>query len=358
MLPHLTDDEVGRIRQRIAPADELVRAGEHTAACAECRTRLHADSDVVEAILGDADEWHPDAELLIAKVDGTLDAIDRDIVEPHLADCMQCRREVRDLENFRRTLKPRPRWQLFAAAAAIIIIAVLLYPIYNRSVAPTAAITLIDGGRQVSVMHDGRVAGLALNAGMEARLAAALQHGALGEPARIAALRHETESLRGASASGAFSPIVPIGCVVVTQQPTFEWTAVPGARYKVELFGDQFRPVAQSELLETNRWTVPQPLAHGEIYAWQVTAYKPNGESTMSPAPPAPEARFAVIDVNDATRIDQLQQMRPQSHLALGVAYAEAGAAFEAERELEALTAENRGAEPAARLLRAIRTRH
>jgi hypothetical protein len=103
---------------------------------------------------------------------------------------------------------------------------------------------------------------------------------------------------------------------------------------------------------------VPQPLAHGEIYAWQVTAYNPNGETTTSPAPPAPEARFAVIDVNDAARIDQLQQMQPQSHLALGVAYAEAGAAIEAERELEALNAENRGAEPAARLLRAIRNRH
>jgi hypothetical protein len=354
---HLTDDEIGRIRQRTASPDELVRGGAHVSECADCRGRLQGESNLVNTLLCNEAEWHPDPELLIAKVDGSLNAIDRDIVQPHLADCMQCRREVRDLETFRRSLKPQRRGQMFAAAAAIIL-AVLLYPIYNRTAAPSAAVMLVDGGRQVSVTHDGRMVGLGVDRDAAARIAAALTRGTLAEPARIAALRHETESLRGASASGAFSPIVPIGCVVVTRQPTFEWTAVPGARYKVEVFGDQFRPVAQSELLETNRWTVPQPLAHGEIYAWQVTAYNPNGETTTSPAPPAPEARFAVIDVNDAARIDQLQQMQPQSHLALGVAYAEAGAASEAERELEALNAENRGAEPAARLLRAIRNRH
>ncbi|HKO02055.1 MAG TPA: zf-HC2 domain-containing protein [Thermoanaerobaculia bacterium] len=333
MSPNLTDDEIARARQRIAAT-----------------------------LIGNADEWHPDPELLIGRVDGTLSAIDRDVVEPHLADCMQCRREARDLETFARgAAKPQHRWAMWTAAAAAVLLIAMLYPAFYRSSAPsthaTAAVTLVDSGRSLSVSHDGHINGLKLAADAESRLAAALMRGTIAEPARVAALRRETESLRGASSTGAFSPLVPIGCVVVTQQPAFEWTAVPGARYKVEVFGDQFRPVAQSELLDVNRWTVPQPLAHGEIYAWQVTAYKPNGETTTSPAPPAPEARFAVIDVNEAARIDELQQMQPRSHLALGVAYAEAGAAAEAERELEALSAENRGSEVAARLLRTVRAR-
>jgi hypothetical protein len=328
MPQQLNDDEISRVRQRIA-----------------------------ESLLGDAEAWHVEPELLIALVDGTADAIDRDIAEPHLADCMQCRRELRDLENFRKTLKPKSYRMFYVAAAAALVVA-LSYPMYHRtSPAAAAALTVNDGGRQLSVTNDGQLLGLDLNRDAEARLAAALTRGAIGEPSRIAALRHETESLRGTTTPGTLAPVVPIGCVVVTQQPTFEWTAMPGARYKVEVFGDQFRPVAQSELLETNRWTVPQQLAHGEIYSWQVTAYTANGETT-SPAPPAPEARFAVIDVNEAGRIDQLQQMQPRSHLALGVAYAEAGAAAEAERELEALSAENRGSEAAARLLRTIRARH
>jgi len=330
MSPNLTDDEIARARQRIAAA-----------------------------LIGNAEEWHPEPELLIARVDGTLSAIDRDVVEPHLADCMQCRREVRDLETFARgAVKPRRRVAIWIAAAAAVLLIAILYPAFNRPTSSSpSSVTLVDSGRSVSVSNDGHIDGLGLAADAESRLAVALTRGTIAEPARAAALRRETESLRGASSTGAFSPLVPIGCVVVTQQPTFEWTAVPGARYKVEVFGDQFRPVAQSELLDVNRWTVPQQLAHGEIYAWQVTAYKPNGETTTSPAPPAPEARFAVIDVNEAARIDELQQMQPRSHLALGVAYAEAGAAAEAERELEALSAENRGSEAAARLLRTIRTR-
>lgn len=324
-MPQLTDDEIARARQQLAAA-----------------------------LIGSREEWHPEPELLIARVDGTLDAIDRDVVEPHLADCMQCRREVRDLEVFARGAKPQRRRALWAVAAAVALLAIVVPALYRST---SSTVSLVDSGRTVSVSRDGRIDGLRLSADAESRLAAALTRGTLAEPARVATLRRETESLRGASTPGELSPVVPIGCVVVTQQPTFEWTAVPGARYKVEVFGDQFRPVAQSELLDVNRWTVPQQLAHGEIYAWQVTAYKANGETTTSPAPPAPEARFAVIDVNEAARIDELQQMQPRSHLALGVAYAEAGAAAEAERELEALSAENRGSEVAARLLRTIRAR-
>jgi hypothetical protein len=365
MSVHLTPADARAMRSRASSPDELARAAAHVGECAECRALLRDDApfdELVDAFVAGAEEWHVEPETMIAYVDGSLDPIDRELVDSHLADCMHCRREVRDLDAFRRSMRPQRRNAMLWAAAAAIVVVLLGYPLVHRSAAPAghtdaAAVTLFDGGRKIAVMSDGRVLGLSLAGDAQSRIAAALTRGTLSEPARAATLRRETESLRGAAASGSFAPVAPVGCVIVTPQPTFEWTAVPGARYKVEIFGDQFRPVAQSEVLDTNSWTVPQQLGHGETYAWQVTAYKTNGETTTSPAPPSPEARFAVIDSQDAAKIDRLQQMQPRSHLALGIAYAEAGAAVEAERELAALNAENGGAEATARLLRNLRAR-
>ncbi|HWS71875.1 MAG TPA: hypothetical protein VN605_07150, partial [Thermoanaerobaculia bacterium] len=75
-----------------------------------------------------------------------------------------------------------------------------------------------------------------------------------------------------------------------------------------------------------------------------------------APAPPAPMARFGVLDAPRAKEIDRLASQQPPSHLALGIAYAEAGALPDAEREFRVLVEENRGSDSARRLLDSVRT--
>ncbi len=59
----------------------------------------------------------------------------------------------------------------------------------------------------------------------------------------------------------------------------------------------------------------------------------------LSPAPPAPEARFEVTPPDTAQRIENARRQHPGNHLLLAVLLAEAGALDESELELDALAA-------------------
>jgi hypothetical protein len=307
------------------------------------------------AELSAAEPLHLDYEMIAAYVDHRSDAIDREIVSSHAAMCAMCGRELRDLETFAaQHRRPRRNWLPFAAAAIAAGLIIAIIPLLRPS---ATVLSLQDGGREVRLTTDGQLAGInGLTSDDERRITNALRAGSLTVPPAAAQLAKSGEALRSTYAStSSFEPLAPIGCIIVSDRPTFEWTSVPGARYRAEVFSDHFRPVVASGVLGTTRWTVPQPLPRGATYVWQVTAIGSKGETT-SPAPPAPEARFAVLDDGNAKAIARLEQTQPRSHLALGVAYAEAGVTAEAERELEELAGENQGSADARRLLQSLRS--
>ena len=307
------------------------------------------------AELSAAEPLHLDYELIEAYVDGRCDAIDQEIVSSHAAMCPMCGREVRDLQMFAaqyRRRRQRRNWLPLAAAAIAAGLLIAIFPLLRPS---ATVLSLHDGSREVRLLRDGQLAGLrGLTADDERRIVNALRSGMVAMPAAATQLAKSGEALRSTfPGTASFEPLAPIGCIIVSDRPTFEWTAVPGARYRVEVFSDHFRPVADSGLLDGTRWTVPQPLPRGATYVWQVTAVR-DAHETTSPAPPAPEARFAVLDEANAKAIARLEQTEPRSHLALGVAYAEAGVTAEAEREFQELASENQGSADAQRLLQSL----
>lgn len=298
---------------------------------------------------------HLDYELIEAYVDGRCDQIDQEIVTSHAAMCVMCGRELRDLETFAaQHRRQRRNWLPIAAAAVAAGLIIAIVPLL-RPAAPV--VSLHDGNREVRLLRDGELAGMTgLTLDDERRVTNALRSGALAIPPAATQLAKSGEALRSTFGSAStFEPLAPIGCIIVSDRPTFEWTAVPGARYRVEVFSDHFRPVAASGTLDTTRWTVPKALPRGATYVWQVTALRSEGVTT-SPAPPMPEARFAVLDEANAKSIARLEQIQPRSHLALGVAYAEAGVTSEAERELQELAGQNQGSADAQRLLQSLRS--
>lgn len=306
------------------------------------------------AELSAAEPLHLDYDLIEAYVDGRCDMIDQEIVTSHTEMCTMCGREVRDLQTFAAQYRRRRNWFPLSAAAIAAGLIIALVALLRPS---ATVVTLNDGSREVRLLRNGQLSGMrGLSAEDERRVTNALRGGTLAIPVAATQLARSGELLRSTfTGTASFEPLAPIGCIIVSDRPTFEWTAVPGARYRVEVFSDHFRPVADSGLLDATRWTAPQSLQRGATYVWQVTAIR-NGSETTSPAPPAPEARFAILDETNARSLARLEQIEPRSHLALGVAYAEAGVTAEAEREFQELANENRGSADARRLLQSLRS--
>ena len=148
-----------------------------------------------------------------------------------------------------------------------------------------------------------------------------------------------------------FFVIEPVGKVLMTDRPTFRWSPMEGATgYVVEVYDGNFNMVAASPQLTKNSWVAPHSLSRGSVYACQVKAIK-DGQELKSPRPPAPQARFRILDQAKATELERARQAYSSSHLALGLLYAQAGLLKEAEQELRVLQKANPGSEIARSLL-------
>jgi hypothetical protein len=149
-----------------------------------------------------------------------------------------------------------------------------------------------------------------------------------------------------------FSIVGPAGEVLLSNQPTFRWKAMAGANgYVVEVYDPQFKLIASSPQLTALSWTTT--LARGNVYAWQVKASK-DGEEVIAPRPPAPQAKFRVLEQAKANELARAKRLFGTSHLTLGLLYADAGLLSEAEREFRLLRAANPNSELARNLLRQI----
>jgi hypothetical protein len=158
--------------------------------------------------------------------------------------------------------------------------------------------------------------------------------------------------LGGDRQTASFKTISPMGTAIVTDRPTFHWRPMQGAlRYEVLVFDDNYAQVVVSPSVKSTEWRSPKSLGGGRVYSWQVKAFK-DGEEVLSPKPPAPEAKFKVLDRKQAAELAQAQRDHSGSHLLLGILFARAGALDDAERELKALARTNPQSSIPQRLLR------
>lgn len=221
-------------------------------------------------------------------------------------------------------------------------------------------LALNDGGERVALDRQGRLEGLE-GAPPEARQAVsrALRLRSLNPPSVLKGLAEDeggTLMGDGGAAGASFAPSWPVGKVVRETRPTFSWSPLAGAKsYAVSVVDSKFKPVAQSRPLVQPSWTADAALARGAVYSWQVTATMADGTEITAPAAPAPQARFRVLDADTHDRLTRLETAAPNSRLARGVAYAQAGLLDEAEAELKSLLKENPRSQLARDLLRSLR---
>ena len=220
-----------------------------------------------------------------------------------------------------------------------------------------AAKTLRDIAGRITLERDGHVAGLGpLSPPEERRVRTALATGRIEVPAHLGGLLGGPGSLRGPVEGTDLDPLEPLGTVVESDRPTFRWRPLTGARgYVVAVYDSRLDKVAESPTLTTTEWQPALSLRRGLAYSWQITA-KGDGHERTAPAPPAPEARFKVLEQEQVGALDRARRRVPRSHLLLGTQYAAAGLLDDAERELRALVSVDPGSRLARELLESLRS--
>jgi hypothetical protein len=352
-------------------------------------------------------------EQIAGYVDETLALAERQLVADHLAACAQCAYEAEDLRAFkpeaaaqperpevaqvgaagwwsklRARLWPQTTVPAFGWALAALLVIVLAgwlirlalkeqpaapqfagggqqtpvspqlppSPVPSPPLTPQAAPLLAqlnDGDRQITLDRQGKLGGLDdLSPAYQQMVKEALRTERLVQPGSLAGLNRRGSSLMGADEQGnQFSLSAPVSKVVLSDRPTFRWTQLAGASgYVVEIYDEQFSLVAKSQTLPDTQWAPAQPLPRGGVYAWQVKASK-DGQEVQAPKPPAPQARFRVLQQAQAAEILRARRSPTPSHLTLGLLYAQAGLLDEAEQELRALRKANPDSATVRRLL-------
>ena len=162
----------------------------------------------------------------------------------------------------------------------------------------------------------------------------------LKTPASLAPLIGEPGTLLGSNPqSVAFTLLAPVGTFVENGQLEFRWQRMPGAvSYRVNVFDETLKEVSSSPVLSETKWNWSGVgLQGGKVYLWQVTATKKHGEQIVAPAPPAPEAKFEVLE-GTVEQLEELKRKQPDAHFMLGRAFAYAGLLDEAEREFRSVS--------------------
>lgn len=413
MTQHPTKEELDGYRNReLAPA-VFLEVHQHVTACPDCSAQCNSLEDLSRdledlntALLHAPDNdspYHLSADEFRAYAQGTLDEIDLEIAESHLGICSACLGEVQQHQVVPGNVGPsalRPRalwsrWQPWRVAAVVsagillILLTLTLMLLRSRpatdkqragepgnrsspqsspaqvaqgpSEVPTAqpspelVMFLNDGNQKVTLDKQGTLAGLEqLPSPLKQRIQAALQTGRLRHASGLAQVKSQPGTQRGEPGSGLpFRLIGPLSQMAHCE-PTFRWSALAGAQsYTVTVTDADLNEILTSPPLSTTEWQSPKKLpAHG-IYSWQVTAVK-DGVRITSPVMPAPQARFKVVDRATSDMLDQVQLVYPNSHLTLGVLYAEAGLLDEAEQELQALVRDNPEADITLKLLQQV----
>jgi hypothetical protein len=201
---------------------------------------------------------------------------------------------------------------------------------------------LNDGGGRVTLDTQGNLSGVDhLPPAYQRLVKQALTAQRVEKSPLLAGLSRPGSALMGGDEEGnRFALSEPVGTVVLTNRPTLRWSKLQGATgYVVEVYDAQFNLAATSPPLNRTAWE-PPPLTRGQIYSWQVKALK-DGQEFTAPRPPAPQAKFRVLDQAAADELAQARRAYASSHLLLGFLYARAGLLNEAEREFRALQEAN-----------------
>jgi hypothetical protein len=349
---------------------------------------------------------HLTFEQIVGLVEATLSGEELQIANDHLSCCQECFLAFDDLRAFKDQVEPElhrrdhfsapalkvpsekhsllqfwPKSLIFGSALAALLLVASGWVVWRAlrvsdqsatqettatkvaappttAASPTLIAMLNDGASQVRLDTEGKLSGVEqLPPAYQQMVKKALSGQELERSTLLAGLTPTEGVPRGSGEEvrNRFSLIEPVRTVTLSEQPTFRWARLNGATgYIVEIYNEEFDPVASSPRLSQPRWKMAQALKRGAIYYWQVKAIK-DGKEMISPHSPAPQVKFRVLDKTKASELWRARQAYGSSHLVLGLLYAEAGLLDEAEAEFRSLQKDNPDSAIAVQLLKRVR---
>jgi hypothetical protein len=418
MSSHLSIRDIERYRSKAITADEVRLLDSHLSECEEC-LRSFQNSESIDAayrlvrrslksVIQQADT-HIAYEEIAAYVDGHLDSAKRDLVEAHLKTCTDCKNDVSEMMGLQEAIASddqrtvavmqasAPFWQSTAFRIGVEALAVLLIIVgviwfSNRGIeslrsenerlrnlvadseaviaelkqrtdmtasGPEITLTVRDGQGIVTLDAQGNLRGLELlPEKYRQEVKKVLETGQVSLSPVVAQLRGGPEiRMSGNNDEPGFSLLSPVGIVVETSRPTFQWKKLSDAvEYDVSVY-DARGEVVTREKVAGNEWRPATALARGQIYHWQVRAITKDDREVKSPPVGQPDAKFSVLDQDRLNEIERAREAYPGSHLVLGTIYARAGFVNEARREFRALLATNPDSQISHRILRSLKRR-
>jgi anti-sigma factor RsiW len=404
-VEHLSQKQVENYSIRQLSAAELLAVSDHLGECEVCRGRVERSLSGDVAFLGLHEEAFSENGFESAHLAAgqTADYVDQKLagealqmVDDHLSGCEQCAVAVADLRAFRNEIAPSldrrygpasasGGWRqkfasLFkegpvpafgAAALAVLVVATIAWLVWRTreekapqvvavssptpqvsqpTPSPEPSLQPSPAPEVVAQLNDGEVPPAYQNL-----VKKALTSQRIERSSQLQGLTRRGSSLMGSNNQPReFSVLEPVGSVLLTDRPAFRWSAMEGATgYVVEVYDDQFKLAASSPQLTDRSWT--QSLPRGKIYSWQVKAIK-DGQEITSPRPPAPQAKFRILDAAKANELARAKRAYSSSHLTLGLLYADAGLLKEAEQEFRLLLRSNPNSPLARTLLRQVQS--
>jgi hypothetical protein len=401
MTEHLSDEIVEHYRLHQLDDGARRRADAHLAACDSCVSRIAeaapnlAFHSLREALLPRAGEeaFHLSDGELERYAFGNTGEADKIICESHVQVCEVCEGKLFRLGM----INARPRlWMgltarglLIAASIAVIAFLALLLLLARQRARPDETVkslppqipaaspspalenkespaepasqgaiaSLKDNGRELFLDADGRLTGAeAFDSETQQMMKRVLSGSSLGKPQVLNELNAGRITLLGDdNAPQGFSLVGPLGQVIETDRPTLKWRSLAGAAsYVVSIYDQKFNRVAQSPPLTQTAWAAAAPLPRGNDFFWEVVATK-DGKEVTAPVAPAPKAQFKVLAAEHLAALSKLRSQKPESHFALGLAYARFGLITEALGELTALSKDNPNSPELAKLIIQLR---
>lgn len=340
MSTHVTREQLDRLRDGTLPPAEVAEAGRHAAACEMCGKAIGETlpvdrmmRDLRVQIEAEQDVEHLATDALMALADGKLPGDERVAALAHVEECEICRSELDELGQLNQVIRPRRRWAIYAIAASLAAIALMLPSLDRRSDAPiptprrttvkpvvtqrptatpTTGYSRKDWDRWVSEAKKGREFPI---------------------PAIVAALRTPKSQLRGSTDEDDLR-LKPDKVVVASSRPQLQWKKRGGASYNVILqIGDE---IVESGALTVPVWIPSTDLRRGREYAWQVEMTI-DGVRAIYPKAPDPPARFRVLEQKALDEIADARKRYPNDALLHAVLLARYGLQEEALQAVDRL---------------------
>jgi hypothetical protein len=370
LTEHLTEQVARSYATGSLAPEDFLTVDDHLSGCPDCRAQLSSllNVDLKLSSLRNQFESPITAHLSYLDIEAYLesgtDRTDREILESHLSICADCADHVESVRKLQQEFFSRREsfggkllylwkspdfssiFRTAAIAAMIGFVALILLVVQksgnnvSQSVVPVVA-SLHDGGTTLSLRKDGTLDGANAFPQKYQELAkTVLQQQPVEAPDWVSDLHGHGGTLMGEDSDGVSIQLLkPLGTVIDSVTPQFEWKPVAGAhQYSVKVFDANFHAVASSGMITQTQWTPQTALQRGLIYNWKVTAVTNQGE-VSAPIPPAPEAKFKILEEPKSQEIARFQ--KSNSHLLLGLAYLDAGMVSEANEQFQLLQQQN-----------------